>query len=73
MRDISLVSAKAENVLECSVCELRIKSCDSCNREFENDDQILHVSHDMLNFHFCSDKCHEDFLNFEDMKMGVPA
>ena len=72
MIEMSIVPAKAESVMECSVCELRIKSCDSCDREFLDDDQILHITHDMLNFHFCSDKCHEGFLNFEYMKMGMP-
>ena len=67
----SIVPAKAEYVCECSVCEDRIKFCDSCNREFGDDDQILHVTHDMLNFHFCSDKCREDFVNFD--VQGVPA
>ena len=61
----------ALNYLECTICNERVKSCDSCGREFVNDDKILHITHDMLNFHFCSDKCHEDFLKFD--VTGVPA
>ena len=71
MIEISRVPAKAETVMECSLCESRIKSCDSCGREFATDEQIIHITHDMLNFHFCSEKCHEDFLNFKDVKMVV--
>jgi hypothetical protein len=72
MIEMSRVPAKAESVMECSLCESRIKSCDSCGREFANDEQIIHITHDMLNFHFCSEKCHEDFLKF-DVKTEVPA
>ena len=72
MIEMSRVPAKAESVMECSLCESRIKSCDSCGKEFANDEQIIHITHDMLNFHFCSEKCHEDFLKF-DVKTGVPA
>ena len=72
MIEMSRVPAKAETVMECSLCESRIKSCDSCGKEFANDEQILHITHDMLNFQFCSDKCNEDFLKF-DTKMEVPA
>ncbi len=69
----SIVPAKAESATECSLCESRIKFCDSCGKEFVNDEQILHVTHDMLNFHFCSEQCHEQFVNFDDIKMGVSA
>ena len=71
MIEMSRVPAKAESVMECSLCESRIKSCDSCGKDFANDEQIIHITHDMLNFHFCSDKCHEDFLKFD--VTGVPA
>ena len=73
MKDISLVSAKAESVLECGVCEVRISCCNQCGVEFRADDQILHAVYDTINYHFCSEVCHQDFLNFEDVKLGVPA
>lgn len=69
----SIVPAKAESAMECSLYESRIRFCDSCGKEFANDEQILHVTHDMLNFHFCSEQCHEHFVNFDDIKMGVSA
>ncbi len=73
MIEMSKVPAKAESVMECSLCESRIKSCDSCGREFVNNEQILHITHDMLHFHFCSEECHQAFLNFDDVKLVVPA
>ena len=44
----SIVPAKAESAMECSLCESRIRFCDSCGKEFANDEQILHVTHLML-------------------------
>jgi len=73
MSDISLVSAKAESVLECSLCETRISYCNQCGVKFRTDDQILHAVYDTMSYHFCSERCHQAFLNFEDTKMVVPA
>ena len=36
MKEISRVPAIAEHVLECSVCEERIKECDTCGKYFND-------------------------------------
>ena len=73
MRELSVISGIAEQVFECNICENRIKSCDACGRDFAPNDAILHVTHDMLNYHFCSHACQEKFWDLGAYKLVVPA
>lgn len=73
---ISLITpAKAETAmhLRCTICKEWIEICDSCSRKFAVEDQLLHVTNNILNFHFCSEKCRQDFADFNDILMGAPA
>jgi 5-methylcytosine-specific restriction endonuclease McrA len=73
MIESSPVSAITEKVLECNVCENRVASCDACGRSYMEGDEIVHISHDGLSYHFCSEKCHTRFWNLRAFKLVVPA
>ena len=72
MKEISRVPATADHVLECSVCEERIKECDTCGKYFNDGEEILHVVHNTFTFHVCSEECDKEFVDL-DIKMAVPA
>lgn len=73
MSDLPPVEGIAEWVFECNVCQHRIKSCDACGKDFAPYDPILHVTHDLLNYHFCSRSCIDKFWELGVYKLEVPA
>ena len=67
MKEEYNMQGMALNYLECTICNERVKSCDWCGEDFLQKQEIIHVQYDDKGFHFCSEECHERFINFEDV------